>query len=349
MTDGYGAEPDADNAGPPETGPPVQQSTLHYILFGSEGLRAGWGIILFYAMVQAILRCLRPLRQGLLHAPTNTGNVLSARQTVSFEGAGVIAVMAAMWLMARLERRRVAAYGLAARHRARYLLGGLMWGLAMLSLLVFLLRVCRLLQFDARLLTGAGIARYALMWLGAFVLVAVKEELLFRGYLQFTLTRGLRSVYHSVFGSRHANALGFWTAATALSYYFGAGHSTNQGESPIGLFSAALAGLLFCLSLWRTGSLWWAIGFHTTWDWAQSFLYGVPDSGLVVRGHLFATSVVGRPWVSGGVTGPEGSVLFLPVVLAAAGVVLLTLPRTHHGYLPVHEEWPPREETAFLP
>ena len=38
--------------------------------------------------------------------------------------------------------------------------------------------------------------------------------------------------------------------------------------------------MVFCLSLWRTGSLWWAVGFHAAWDWAQSFLYGVVWNGM---------------------------------------------------------------------
>ena len=62
-------------------------------------------------------------------------------------------------------------------------------------------------------------------------------------------------------------------------------------------------------------------------------LYGVPDSGLLSDSRLFATHAVGRTWLSGGLTGPEGSLLFLPVALLGAGIVLLTLPRTHCGYI----------------
>jgi hypothetical protein len=205
-----------------------------------------------------------------------------------------------------------------------------------------------LLFFDARLLTGPAALRSGALWLAGFLLVALKEELFSRGYLQFTLTRGLRSIFRWCFGPRHANALGFWIAAAALSYLFGAGHRNNSGESPLGLLAAGLAGFLFCLSLWRTGSLWWAIGFHASWDWAQSFLYGVPDSGLMARGHLFATHAAGRAWLSGGITGPEGSILFLPVVLAGAGIVLLTLPRTHDGYLSLQRDTQPEDAAPVL-
>jgi hypothetical protein len=82
------------------------------------------------------------------------------------------------------------------------------------------------------------------------------------------------------------------------------------------------------LSLWRTGSLWWAIGFHTSWDWAQSFLYGVPDSGLIAQYHLLATHPVGKPILSGGSTGPEGSIFIVAILVLISLIILFTLPRT---------------------
>src|SRR5208283_2480032 len=98
---------------------------------------------------------------------------------------------------------------------------------------------------------------------------------------------------------------------------------------PIGELAAGLAGLVFCFSLWRTGSLWWAIGFHASWDWAQSFLYGVPDSGMMVPHHFLATHPVGKPILSGGATGPEGSIFIVAILALVALIIFLTLPRTH--------------------
>jgi membrane protease YdiL (CAAX protease family) len=116
------------------------------------------------------------------------------------------------------------------------------------------------------------------------------------------------------------------------------GHKGNPGESPIGLLSAGLAGMVFCLSLWRTGSLWWAIGFHTSWDWAQSFVYGVADSGLMTQHHLMATHPVGRPILSGGTTGPEGSVMILGAFVLIMLIIFFTLPDDSESYgLPSRE------------
>ena len=58
-----------------------------------------------------------------------------------------------------------------------------------------------------------------------------------------------------------------------------------------------------------------------TWDWAQSFLFGVPDSGILSQGRLFATHASGRVLLSGGVDGPEGSLLVLPVMLMVFAVL----------------------------
>ena len=88
----------------------------------------------------------------------------------------------------------------------------------------------------------------------------------------------------------------------------------------------AVIGVVFLVALWRTGSLWWGIGFHMAWDWAQSFLYGVPDSGALFQGRLFATHASGNPLLSGGATGPEGSLLFLPITVILIPVLFFTTP-----------------------
>jgi hypothetical protein len=132
-----------------------------------------------------------------------------------------------------------------------------------------------------------------------FLLVGLFEEFIMRGYSQFTLARGI----------------GFWPAALVMSCVFGWIHRGNQGEQWNGLLAAGLIGLFFCLTLRRTGNLWFAVGFHATWDWGESYFYSVPDSGMIAPGHLLRSSLHGAAWISGGSVGPEGS-LFCFVVIA---------------------------------
>ena len=78
-----------------------------------------------------------------------------------------------------------------------------------------------------------------------------------------------------------APSSGFWQAAWFTSTLFGFGHTGNNGENWIGIFAAAFIGFVFCVSVWLTGSAWWAIGCHASWDWAETYFYGTADSGLV--------------------------------------------------------------------
>ncbi|HEX8817967.1 MAG TPA: CPBP family intramembrane glutamic endopeptidase [Terriglobales bacterium] len=315
----------------------IEPSPLHKVFIGKDGLRAGWSLLIFIAFVAAISFFVRHFHRQL-HMPDESAVNGKSGFPPSFgliaEGLnfGIIAILT--WIMSKIERRPVAVYGLGDSRKLRRFFAGFVWGVTCLSLLILTLWQSGLMAFDGRILFGADILRYGAVWLLVFLLVGLAEEYTTRGFVQYTLTRGLAAIYRSIFKTRHSQALGFWTSALIFSILFGLGHSSNPGESPIGLLSAGTAGLVFCFSLWRTGSLWWAIGFHTSWDWGQSFLYGVPDSGLITQHHLLATHPIGKPILSGGTTGPEGSIFIVAILAIVAVIILLTLPR-RQAILPV--------------
>ena len=306
-----------------------------FVLFGRDGLRPGWGLLLFFAILVGLSAVMnfgiRKAFPQTVRTPQQikamAAEPASPARMLGTEGASLALVAIATWIMSRVERRRLGAYGFGGGNRLGNFSAGLAWGLLFLAALVGVLWKSGLLVFDARLLFGGDALRYAAIWAVGFLLVGFFEEYLLRGYLQFTLARGMKSLYEMLFHTAHGETLGFWTAAAVLSFLFGFGHGSNPGESPIGLVSAGLIGLIFCLTLWKTGSLWWAVGFHAAWDWAQSFLFGVADSGTMVQGHLFATHPTGRVLMSGGATGPEGSAFILPLMAVLTLVILSTLPR----------------------
>ncbi|MDE1895463.1 MAG: CPBP family intramembrane metalloprotease [Rhodospirillales bacterium] len=150
-------------------------------------------------------------------------------------------------------------------------------------------------------------------WLGVSWLIGFTEELAFRGYLLQTLARGM----------------GFWPAALLTSLLFAALHITNAHETVIGIMNVFGAGMILCIALKRSFSLWWSIGFHAGWDYAENFIYGTHDSGQACAGALLNTLPRGPLWLSGGLAGPEGSLLGLGVeVLVAAGLYIFLRPRT---------------------
>ena len=317
---------------------PIKSSLLRKLFIGTDGLRAGWSLLIFIALMAALLKGVGAIANFLHLLPQKGATNTDLTPGFAFFGQSLpfLATLLVTWIMSKIEKRPNSVYGLGGKRPLPKFLAGLAWGVTCLSLLVLTLWKTGLLIFDGRLLFGAGVLHYGALWLLGFLMVGLLEEYLTRGYVLFTLTRGLAGIYSWLFKTRHSKALGFWTAALSLSILFGLGHSKNPGESPIGLLSAGLASLVFCLSLWRTGSLWWAIGFHASWDWAQSFLYGVADSGLMVQHHLLATHALGKPLMSGGATGPEGSIFILPILALISFIIIFTLPRGRNGDSPLN-------------
>lgn len=297
---------------PTTPGPPVPEAQppapgARWIFLGPHGLRAGWAMLIFAAifigLAYALSLALHHLMQNHAHAP-GPG---TPAQSIIGEGLAVLILLGATFVMSRIEHKPVLAYGFQGQARAVRFFSGLAWGFIALSVLVLALWKLGYLDLTGVDLHGAALIRYAAEWGLAFLFVGIFEESIMRGYMQFTFTRGV----------------GFWWGAVVMSFLFGFGHHSNPGESPIGLVAAGAIGLVFCLSLWYTGSLWWAVGFHAAWDWAESYFYGTADSGLVVQGHLFHEHPAGPLLWSGGTTGPEGSVLILPLIVLMALLMFL--------------------------
>jgi CAAX protease family protein len=291
---------------------------MHWIFIGENGLRAGWGALLFLAIFIGF-EILFGLTMGHFFrshmnpkAPVGPGIAL-LEEAVQF-----LLVLLAAVIMAAIEKRRVSVYGYAGKAKSARFLWGLLWGFVAISALVAALWKSHLLTFDAPTLSGALAWKYAAAWALVFIATGLFEESLLRGYLQYTLARGI----------------GFWWGALLLSVLFGLIHKSNPGESPVGLFSAGAIGLVFCLSLWYTGSLWWAIGFHAAWDWGETFFYGTSDSGMAAKGHLLSEHPTGPLLWSGGLTGPEGSLLVIPLILAIALLMWLWWGRSGRALSP---------------
>lgn len=334
-----------------------------HVFVGPLGLRAGWGIALFLllgilltsgigavvlratgqknAMHQSQVEAAAAAKRAKLeHAPP-AAQPMRAGFAYLQESSTVAGFLLAGLAMCFLERRRFGVYGLGLHSLGNFFTGAVS-GLVALSALVGALRGLHLLVFDGRLLAGGAIARWGAAWLGLFLLVGLSEEFLFRGYVQFTLTRGLLGLARRLSPERERR-MAFWMSAVFWSLLFLVAHLANAGENPFGLAGVFLAGLVFSYALWRTGSLWWGIGAHMTWDWAQSFLFGVPDSGTLSVGRLFQTHALGAKWLSGGVDGPEGSLLVLPAML----LLLLAVRLRPQGPQPALEPEPgtPRAES----
>jgi membrane protease YdiL (CAAX protease family) len=270
---------------------------------GAGGLHATWRILVFLllfalqlaALVAALYFTIKHFFPHVPH-PTRITPLLTAINEFSL----LLPVLSATAIMAWLEDRPFAAYGLGGSRKLARLATGFAAGLILLTLLIALLAATGYGVFSTSPLAPLTKLRYGAEWLVDCLLIGLTEELTFRGYLLQAMAR------------RH-----FLPAALITSVMFGAAHGHNPGETFIGLVVAGQAGLLLCAGIYFTKSLYWAIGLHAAWDYSENFLFGTSDSGTACYGTLVNFSPHGNIWLSGGATGPEGSVFAVALIALA--------------------------------
>jgi membrane protease YdiL (CAAX protease family) len=291
MTDATFLNPE----GSPQTSPPPAESRVfqsHSLLF--VFLR----ICIYVALATGISFALQWIMATLL---TGERSLYSPKSLLIAEGSSFAGVFAAGVAMSRLEGRSFGNYGLPARGAfGKLFWQGALFGLAEISAVIGAIATLGSYHFGALAIHGADLLRWGAFWGVFFILVGLYEEFAFRGYVQFTLAQAIR----------------FWPAAVLLSVAFGLVHITNPGESKLGIAGVILTGLLWCFTLRRTGNLWFAVGMHASFDFGETFLYSVPDSGVVFPGHLSHATLAGPGWLTGGSTGPEASLCDFIVILA---------------------------------
>jgi len=279
---------------PSATGPPSFEERIYTWFIGSDGLRPVWRVLLYFAMYRALYFAV-----GLALYYVDAAGVGRMRMQMLAELGVLLAAVIPGFVMARAERKSLGEFGLPRSQAFGKLFWvGALWGIAALTLLMLTMHGVGVFDFGHFALHGPRVLKFAAYYAAFFLLVGFFEEFLLRGYSQFTLAHGI----------------GFWPAAIVLSAGFIAFHLSNPGETVSGLLAVGAIGFFFCLTLRRTGNLWFAVGFHASWDWGETYLYSVPDSGSMSPGHLLNSSFHGSPWLTGGSAGPEGSLLLFVLV-----------------------------------
>lgn len=133
----------------------------------------------------------------------------------------------------------------------------------------------------------------------ACVGIAVSEELWMRGYVLRQLSRR-----------------GRWRAAAVTGFLFGLMHFANPGANKLAIFNVALVGVWLAFTVFRTGSMWLAVGFHFIWDLLEAGFWGEPLSGAGVRASVLVRVSSNDPLWTGGDFGPEAGLPTTVMLLA---------------------------------
>lgn len=243
----------------------------------------------------------------------NPDQVPSLKFLISAEVAQAIVTViipsAVMYLLYR-EAASYFGFGRAGR-RLRQLALGIVTGLGAMSVLIGLIALLGGVKSWTMAAAPGTALLDGLVYVASFTLVAISEEGLLRGYALVQLSR----------------AISFWPAAIVTSVIFLALHLVHQTESWMGLVQVGVIGMILAYSFQRSGALWFALGCHGAWDFGETYVYGVPDSGMTAPGALSHVALSGPAWLTGGVTGPEASWLIIPAFVGIALVVRFVLPQ----------------------
>ncbi len=137
------------------------------------------------------------------------------------------------------------------------------------------------------------------------LLVGVVEESDARGYILQNLAEGIRLI----------------PAIAVSALYFGALHLLNPGAGWLSTIGIFIGGVLLAVGYYVTRQLWFSIGMHAAWNFAEGPVFGFRVSGLDMGG-LFQLKITGPEWLMGGTFGPEAGALAVVVEIVMIGMLL---------------------------
>jgi len=246
---------------------------------------------------------------GMHHPKTGA---LFAKYSYILEPVSAAIALIATFIMARASKRSFFEFGYGGTNRIRNFVIGLVVGIGTMALLLGMMNYAGAVTLGGITLDESAAVHYGLLYGFVFLCVGINEESTFRGFGLVSLTR----------------VISFWPATIALALMFGAAHAGNPGETIYGLVDVFVFAIIMAVSFRATGSLWYAVGVHFGWEYAESFLFGVPDSGLTLPGTLMHPVFHGPAWLTGGSVGPEGSALvFIPELITLVLIWFIRAPK----------------------
>jgi len=289
------------------------RSSIASIFIGPDGLRAGWRFLLFALGIElGALVVEEPLAQVLARYFAINLRELSAPALLIREFVFCLSVFLVTGIAALAERRSIDSYGLPIEQAfGKFFWKGMLAGLLVVLFVAGAMILSGAMVLHGLALHGSDLAMFTLLWFVANILIGLSEEYTFRGY-------GLQSLWRGA---------GFWPAALITTTIFAGDHLEKPGENAMDIGMIFFLGLILCLSVRKTGSLWWAVGWHAGFDFGQLFLIGTRNGGQTPVGRLFNVTFPGPAWLNGGELGTEASVFMVPAAIATFIYVIWFLRR----------------------
>lgn len=255
-----------------------------------------------------------PLYLALLNVPLffNNQNLLSLLITL-FSFAFISLLI--FFRVKVIEKRSLSSIGFNKNNWLKKYSLGFLIGLVMMSIIVLILLLFGYITVEKNPIQPVGVSAISsvLVILFGWIIQGATEEIVTRGWLLNVLS----SKYNIGFGLLISSTL------------FGLMHLTNPNVNYIAVINIILVGLFYGLYVIKTNDLWAVCGMHSAWNFAQGNIFGFEVSGLDISvGTLIDLNLVENDFITGGVFGPEASIVATFVLLLSI-IILLFINNTN--------------------
>ena len=120
--------------------------------------------------------------------------------------------------------------------------------------------------------------------------------------------------------------LGTWVAIAISAAIFGLAHAANPNQTALSTFTLVITSFFFIGPFMLTRRVWMVLGAHFGWNFTQTGIFGMPNSGIPIPGWI--TPVIDGPvWLTGGDVGIENSALTVGLVMIISALLLIAVIR----------------------
>jgi membrane protease YdiL (CAAX protease family) len=209
----------------------------------------------------------------------------------------VVALISVFLFRKKIDKKSITSLGLSWKGNGTFAATGLFAGLFFLGCCTLLLFALKYLEFTDLEFDGSSLY----VGLGLMVLIAISEELAFRGYVLTTLLPVTNK----------------WVALLVSAVLFALLHMGNPGAGLVPILNVFVAGLLLGVNYIYTRNLWFGIFLHMAWNFFQGPVLGFRVSGVGLKSML-QQKLQGPLMMTGGEFGLEGSLIASAVLLVGA-------------------------------
>lgn len=257
-------------------------------------------VIIAYLVITVLFQLIGILAMGYKLTELDQAN-LAGIEMLIIQFFGLLATIFVIYIFrVQIDRKSILSLGFSFKNRGKDLLMGFIVALLLIGLGSIFLVAFGFVEFSYFMINIQSLVTSFLI----FIIVALNEEVLIRGYVLNNLMTKLNK----------------FLALVISAMIFALFHAFNQNASAIPLINIFLAGILLGAAYVYTKNLWFPISIHLFWNFFQGPILGYEVSGNETE-SIFKVKTIGSAFINGGKFGFEGS--FVCSILIVISVALI--------------------------